>query len=195
MHQDQGDASQVNRAYAYPYGRLYIYGPLALEIERTNQLNQEVTEPSKVTPLSPGTELRTEDGPLLSQHDATLYQSIVGSIMYLMLATRPDFSYAVGAVSLFSSTPSSDHLAALHDILRHIPGSADLQLYLMRCSAFEAIPKATPLTKPHYPNILWDSEITGYCDSDWVGCLDLCHSTGAYIFLSGQLAVSWSRKK
>jgi len=31
------------------YGRLYIYGPLALEIERTNQLNQEVTEPSKVT--------------------------------------------------------------------------------------------------------------------------------------------------
>jgi hypothetical protein len=37
------------RAYAYAYGRLYIYGPLDLEIERTNQLNQEVTEPSKVT--------------------------------------------------------------------------------------------------------------------------------------------------
>ena len=49
MHQDQGDASQVNRAYVYAYGRFYIYGPLALEIERTNQLNQEVTEPSKVT--------------------------------------------------------------------------------------------------------------------------------------------------
>jgi len=49
MHQDQGDASQVNRAYAYAYGRLYIYGPLALEIERTNQVNQQVTKPSKVT--------------------------------------------------------------------------------------------------------------------------------------------------
>jgi len=49
MHQDQGDASQVTRAYAYAYGRLYIYGPLALEIERTSQLNQEVTEQSKVT--------------------------------------------------------------------------------------------------------------------------------------------------
>jgi hypothetical protein len=33
MHQDQGDASHV-RAYAYAYGRLYIYGPLALEIEK-----------------------------------------------------------------------------------------------------------------------------------------------------------------
>jgi len=49
MHQDQGDASQVNRAYAYAYGRLYIYGPLALEIERTNQANQQVIEASKVT--------------------------------------------------------------------------------------------------------------------------------------------------
>jgi len=35
MHQDQGDASHV-RAYAYAYGRLYIYGPLALEIETIN---------------------------------------------------------------------------------------------------------------------------------------------------------------
>jgi hypothetical protein len=39
------------RAYTYAYGRLYIYGPLALEIERTNQANQEVTEPSKVTKI------------------------------------------------------------------------------------------------------------------------------------------------
>jgi len=34
MHQDQGDASHV-KAYAYAYGRLYIYGPLALEIEKS----------------------------------------------------------------------------------------------------------------------------------------------------------------
>jgi len=54
------------------------------------------------TPLSPGTKLSKESGALLSQHDATLYQRIVGSIMYLMLATRPDLSYAVGAVSQFS---------------------------------------------------------------------------------------------
>ena len=34
MYQDQGDASHV-RAYTYTYGRLYIYGPLALEIEKS----------------------------------------------------------------------------------------------------------------------------------------------------------------
>ena len=41
MHQDQGDASQVNKAYAYAYRKLYIYRPLALEIERINQVNQK----------------------------------------------------------------------------------------------------------------------------------------------------------
>jgi hypothetical protein len=34
MHQDQGDASQVSGAYVYAYGRLYIYGPYAFEIEQ-----------------------------------------------------------------------------------------------------------------------------------------------------------------
>jgi hypothetical protein len=38
-----------DRAYAYAYGRLYIYGPLALEIERINQVNQQVKEAYKVT--------------------------------------------------------------------------------------------------------------------------------------------------
>jgi len=147
------------------------------------------------TPLSPGTKLRKESVALLSQQDSTLYRSIIGSIMYPMLASRPDLSYAVGAVSQFSGAPSVDHLAALHRILRYIRGSAHLQLHLTRCSALEATPKATPLTKPHYPKILWDTEINGYSDSDWAGCLDSRHSTGAYIFLAGHLPVSWWSNK
>jgi len=147
------------------------------------------------TPLSPGTKLRKESGALLAQHDSTLYRSIIGSIMYLILATRPDLSYAVGAVSQFSSAPCVDHLAALHHILRYIRGYAHLQLHLTRCCGFEATPKATPLTKPHYPKILWDTEIAGYSDCDWAGYLDSHHSTGAYIFLAGQSPVFWSSKK
>ena len=134
------------------------------------------------TPLSPDMKLRKESRALLYQHDATLYRSIIHSIMHLMLATRPDLSYAVGAVSQFSSAPNIDHLAALHHILRYIRGSAHLQLHLMRCSAFEVIPKVSSststVTHPHYPKILWDTEITGYSDSDWAGCLDSRHSTG-----------------
>jgi len=124
------------------------------------------------TPLSPGTKLRKESGTLLSKHDATLYQSIIGSIMYLMLATRPDLSDAVGAVSQLCSAPCVDHLEAIHHILRYIRGSGHLQLHLTRCSAFEVTPKATPFTQPHFPKTLWDTEIAGCSDSDWAGCLD-----------------------
>jgi hypothetical protein len=110
-----------------------------------------------------------------------------------MLATRPDLPYAVGAVSQFSSAPSIDHLAALHHILRYILGSAHLQLHLTRCSGFEVIPNASSststVTQPHYPQILWDTKLTGYRDSNWAGCLDLRHSTLAYIDLAGQWPV------
>jgi len=43
MHLDQGDASHV-RAYAYAYGRLYIYGPLALEIEKSIKKSPSLTK-------------------------------------------------------------------------------------------------------------------------------------------------------
>ena len=44
MHQDQGDASHV-RAYAYAYGRLYIYGFLALEIEEIKSIKKSPNHP------------------------------------------------------------------------------------------------------------------------------------------------------
>jgi len=53
MHEDQGDASHINRAYAYANGTLYMYGPLALEIATTNEDNQEVPELTKVTATWP----------------------------------------------------------------------------------------------------------------------------------------------
>jgi hypothetical protein len=114
-----------------------------------------------------------------------------------MLDTRPDRSYAVGAVTEVSRAPSVDHLAALHHILRYIWGSAHLQLHLTRCSAFEVIPKAISSisTQPHDPKILRDTEITGYSDCDWAGCLDSRHSTGVYIFQADQSPVSWLIKK
>jgi hypothetical protein len=35
-----------DRAYAYAYGRLYIYGPLALEIERIKSINKSKKHPT-----------------------------------------------------------------------------------------------------------------------------------------------------
>ena len=40
------------------------------------------------------------------------YQSVVGSLMYAMIATRPAIAFAVGVVSRFLSNPGKKHWEA-----------------------------------------------------------------------------------
>jgi len=41
------------------------------------------------------------------------YSSVVGSLMYAMVFTRPDITHAIGLVSRFLSNPGKDHLEAM----------------------------------------------------------------------------------
>ena len=45
--------------------------------------------------------------------DPVWYQSMVGSLLYAFIATRPDIAQAVGAVSKFNSNPSEAHSIAV----------------------------------------------------------------------------------
>ena len=56
------------------------------------------------------------------------YQSIVGSLMYAMLGTRPDLAFAVSVVSRFSSNPDKTHMKAVEWILWYLYDIADLGL-------------------------------------------------------------------
>jgi hypothetical protein len=37
------------------------------------------------------------------------YQSIIGSLLYLMIGTRPDIAFAVTKLAQFSANPSQEH--------------------------------------------------------------------------------------
>jgi hypothetical protein len=54
--------------------------------------------------------------------DATAYQSIIGSLRYLV-NTRPDFAFVVGYVSHFLEEPWEDHLAVVTKILLYVAGT------------------------------------------------------------------------
>jgi hypothetical protein len=56
--------------------------------------------------------------------DATFYQSLVGSLRYLV-NTRHDLVFSVGYVSRFIQEPLADHLAVVKHILRYIVGTCD----------------------------------------------------------------------
>ena len=53
------------------------------------------------------------------------YSSIVGSIMYTMICTRPDLAHAISVTSRYMSDPGKEHWNALEWILRYLRNSSN----------------------------------------------------------------------
>jgi ATP-binding cassette subfamily B (MDR/TAP) protein 1 len=51
------------------------------------------------------------------------YSSAVGSVMYAMIGTRPDYPYPVGVISRYMSKPLRSHWQAVKWVLRYIKGT------------------------------------------------------------------------
>jgi Reverse transcriptase (RNA-dependent DNA polymerase) len=74
------------------------------------------------TPLSSGARL-TKATTADALTDRKEYQSMVGSIMYGMLATRPDLAQCIQQISQFSQTPTRAHEKAAKQALRYVNGT------------------------------------------------------------------------
>lgn len=113
----------------------------------------------------------TEESELVDQG---LYQSIVGSLLYLSTMTRPDIAYAVSNVARFTSKPTKQHLTAVKRILRYLKGTIKLGLLYSKQESKDCI---------------------GYSDADWAGDVNDRKSTSGYLFKLSGAAVSWRSKK
>ncbi|KAG8492605.1 hypothetical protein CXB51_010032 [Gossypium anomalum] len=60
------------------------------------------------------------------------YSSAVGSIIYAMVYSRPDLSYAVSAVSRYMANLGKEHWKAVQWILRYLRGTTDVCLQFRR---------------------------------------------------------------
>ena len=56
------------------------------------------------------------------------YSSVVGSIMYAMVCTRPDISHVVSVVSRYMANPGKEHWQAVKWILQYLRGTANIGL-------------------------------------------------------------------
>ena len=56
------------------------------------------------------------------------YASAVGSIMYAMICTRPDISYAQSVTSRYQADPGESHWAAVKTILKYLRRTKDMFL-------------------------------------------------------------------
>jgi hypothetical protein len=75
----------------------------------------------KTTPMETnGTRILTANIEQASEEDIKLFQSIIGSLMYAMIQTRPDIAFAVCFLSRFLSNPTAAHIQAAHRVLRYL---------------------------------------------------------------------------
>ena len=118
----------------------------------------------------------------LSEHSdllRTRYGSVVGSLLYAALATRPDIAYAVNVLSRFISAPLPQHWDAVKRVLRYLKGTAHIGL------VYRANEEGT------------DRIVLGptYADADWAGDMDDRRSTTGVVMKINGTAVSWKSKK
>ena len=125
------------------------------------------------TPADTNVHLVKDDG-VSKRVDSGIYQSMVGSLLYAAIATRPDIAQAVSAVSKYNCNPSQVHLTAVKRIFRYLNGTLDLALEYQKSSG---------------------GSLVGYADSDWGGDRDDRHSTTGNIFMLSNGPVSWLSKK
>src|SRR6266550_4266443 len=64
--------------------------------------------------------------------DRTLYQQIIGSLLYLALGTRPDIAFAVILMSQFCVNPSPDHISRALYIVKYIAHTLDTRITYTR---------------------------------------------------------------
>ncbi len=74
-------------------------------------------------PVEPGAKLKIaeESDECVDQQ---LYQSAIGSLMYLSVGTRPDITYAVSSLSRYST---KEHWSAVKRVLKYLKGTAKVQ--------------------------------------------------------------------
>jgi len=101
------------------------------------------------------------------------YQTLIGSLLYLMLGTRPDISFAVTKMAQFAANPTEDHLKHALYMCRYLVGTPNYRL-TYNGAAGQGLNACT--------------------DSDWASDVNTRRSTSGYfIKLAGGL-ISWTTK-
>ena len=99
------------------------------------------------------------------------YSNAVGSLMYAIIASRPDLAYGVGLVSRFMSFPSMEHWQAVKWLLKYMKGSQNKGLVYGKIEPDQV-------------------DIKGYCDANYAIDLDKRRSLTRYAFTIGGNLIS-----
>jgi hypothetical protein len=137
----------------------------------------------KSTPMETGLQMSGPDPSDLLDNQR-LYQSMVGTLMYSMIGTRPDISYSVGVLSRHMQSAGPVHLAAAKRVFQYLLKTKSEGLKYRECTKSESpyVRKGTV-------------QLCVYTDSDWANNPEDRRSVTGYVCFLGGNPVSWKSKK
>ena len=105
------------------------------------------------------------------------YATLIGSLMYLAIGTRPDIAFAVNKLAQFTQNPRQIHWTAVKRVFRYL--------------------KYTRTHKLTYggDDDLLNTDFNIFCDADWASDASDRKSVSGYVITMAGGAVSWSSKK
>lgn len=125
------------------------------------------------TPAEPGTVLSK----FVNGHDSNdniPYREAVGSLLFAARVSRPDIEYAVNYASQFLNCFREEHWRAVKRIFRYLIGTRDFGLTFGNSGS---------------------SDIFGYTDADYAGCVDTRRSRSGFVFVFNGGPICWSSQK
>ena len=124
------------------------------------------------TPLPSGADVHlVKYSGQVSSLDIKHYQSLIGSLLYIQIGTRPDITFAVLRLAQYAANPSPQHLKLAQYVLCYLAGTTD------KCIRY---------------NGATGEGLHGYSDSSLGDQTDDRYSTPGYVFLLADGAIGWS---
>jgi RNase H. len=115
--------------------------------------------------------------------DNTQYRSIIGSLLYLGITTRPDIVYAVCTLVRYVQCPKNVHMTAAKRIVKYVKGTREWGLFIRR--------RSYPCASTDPPLMV---KLDAYTDASFNDDPDTSRSTLAYVVRINENPISWKSK-
>ncbi|KAG5878262.1 hypothetical protein JTB14_026698 [Gonioctena quinquepunctata] len=119
--------------------------------------------------MDPGTQAMND-----TRADEELYQSKIGSLLYLAMGTIPHIADAVNKSSQFQTDPTEIHMKMVHHIFKYLEGS---------------------ISKTLIHNSTMNPVIYVHIDASYGDCSDTRRSSSGYVSFYGEVTVIWTSEK
>lgn len=125
------------------------------------------------TPIDVSTKLTKEDQWRTTDGPKPPYRELIGGLLYLSVATRPDLAHVASVLSQFNDCFGKTHWVAAKRVLRYLKGTANYGIVFR-----------------HGRN-----DFQGFVDADWAGSIDDRRSFTGYVFKMNGGCISWDSRK